>query len=223
MSLYVQSILRADYNLLTAENGKKALTLLEKIPVDLILSDVMMPEMDGFQLLQAVRERYLDIPFIMLTARADAPDRLNALTLGVDDYLTKPFMEAELTVRLQNLITRYDARKAAQSKEKSTGETERFDQKWLKQLELLIMENIGNADLAVNDLADKMNISRRNMYNKVVACTGMPPSQYLTEIRLNRARYLIETRTFETMAEVCYAVGFKTPHYFSKLMKERFG
>lgn len=223
MSSYVQSILRADYNLLTAENGKKALALLDETPVDLILSDIMMPEMDGFQLLQAVRERYLDIPFIMLTARADAPDRLNALTLGVDDYLTKPFMEAELTLRLQNLITRYDARKAARSRENNIGETERFDQKWLKQLELLIMENIGNADLAINELADKMNISRRNMYNKVVACTGMSPSQYLTEVRLNRARYLIETGAFETIAEVCYAVGFKTPHYFSKLMKERFG
>ena len=223
MSSYIQRVLRDDYNLLVAENGKEALDIIENSMPDIVLSDVMMPEMDGFQLLQAVRERYLDIPFIMLTARADAPDRLAALTLGVDDYLTKPFIEAELTVRLQNLITRYDIRKAAQSKENSTGETDSFDQKWLKQLELLVVENMSNPDLAVSDLAVKMNISRRNLYNKVLACTGISPSQYITEIRLNRARYLIETKAFETVSEVCYAVGFKTPHYFSKLMKERFG
>jgi DNA-binding response OmpR family regulator/nitrogen-specific signal transduction histidine kinase len=223
MSDYVQSILSPDYNLITAENGQIALNLLENNTVDLILSDLMMPEMDGMQLLQTVRERYLDIPFIMLTARADAPDRLHALTLGVDDYLTKPFQVDELTVRLGNLIGRYDTRKAAQASNSDSDQTARFDEKWIRQLEKLVLENISNTNFLLADLADQLNMSKRSLHNKVVACTGMSPNQYLTEIRLNRARYLMETRAFGTMAEVCYAVGFKTPHYFSKLMKERFG
>lgn len=223
MSDYVQSILSPDYNLITAENGQIALNLLENNTVDLILSDLMMPEMDGMQLLQTVRERYLDIPFIMLTARADAPDRLHALTLGVDDYLTKPFQVDELTVRLGNLIGRYDTRKAAQASNSDSDQSARFDEKWIRQLEKLVLENISNTNFLLADLADQLNMSKRSLHNKVVACTGMSPNQYLTEIRLNRARYLMETRAFGTMAEVCYAVGFKTPHYFSKLMKERFG
>jgi CheY-like chemotaxis protein len=223
MSDYIQGILSRDYNLLIAENGKEALNIMENNQPDIVLSDIMMPEMDGLQLLQRVRERALDIPFIMLTARADAPDRLAALTLGVDDYLTKPFLAEELTTRTRNLIGRYDIRRAEKKNDGDIATQEGFDQKWLKKLELLVLENISNTDFLLGDLAEKMNMSERNMYNKVLACTGMKPSQYLTEIRLNRARYLIDTGAFETMTEVCYAVGFKTPHYFSKLMKERFG
>ena len=223
MSDYIKGILSSDYNLLIAENGKEALNIMENNHPDIVLSDVMMPEMDGLQLLQKVRERALDIPFIMLTARADAPDRLAALTLGVDDYLTKPFLAEELTTRIRNLIGRYDVRRAEKKHDENKAAQEGFDQKWLKKLELLVLENIGNADFLLGDLAVKMNMSERNLYNKVLACTGMKPSQYLSEIRLNRARYLMDTGAFETMAEVCYAVGFKTPHYFNKLMKERFG
>lgn len=223
MSAYIQTLLIDDYRIMTAENGIQALKMLEKQPADLVLSDIMMPGMDGFQLLKVVKERYRDVPFIMLTARADAPDRLSALTLGVDDYLTKPFLDEELKVRLTNLIARYHTRKSAQIQAEPGNQEESFDQKWLKQLEAEVLENIGNPDYSLDELAEQLNMSRRNLYNKVLACTGMTPNQYLTEVRLHKARQLIESKTFSTMAEVCYAVGMKTPYYFSKLMKERYG
>ncbi|MFM8373785.1 MAG: response regulator, partial [Bacteroidota bacterium] len=223
MSDYIRGILNTDYNLLIADNGVRALHILEKTPVDLVLSDLMMPEMDGLQLLKTVRERYQDLPFIMLTARADAPDRLNALTLGVDDYLTKPFMEEELLARLKNLIGRYDARKVAQAQTDITGIEMKFDQKWLMELEQAVNDHLGNPDFSLDELADILQISRRSLYNKTVTFTGLTPSQYLLEARLTMGRRLLASGGHKTLAEVCYAVGMKTPDYFSKLMKERFG
>lgn len=224
MSDFIQGLLAREYNLITAENGKKALQILDKKPVDLVLSDVMMPEMDGFQLLKSVRSRFGDIPFIMLTARADTPDRLEALSLGVDDYLTKPFLPEELTARLKNLISRYDTRKSAQAQTDITGLEPGFDQKWLRQLETVVRENIVNPDFTLDELAGILKISRRSLYNKIMANAGMTPNQYLTDIRLIEGhRLLKESGEFKTIAEVCYAVGMKTPDYFSKLLKERFG
>ena len=223
MADYIRDILDTEYNILIADNGVRAMNMLEKTPVDLVLSDLMMPEMDGLQLLKTVRERYQDLPFIILTARADAPDRLSALTLGVDDYLTKPFMEEELQARLKNLIDRYDARKMAQAQTDITGIEMKFDQKWLRELEVAVNENLGNADFSLDELAEILKISRRSLYNKTITYTGLTPSQYLLEARLAMGRRILASGGHKTLAEVCYAVGMKTPDYFSKLMKERFG
>jgi DNA-binding response OmpR family regulator/anti-sigma regulatory factor (Ser/Thr protein kinase) len=223
MSGYIQQLLEPEYRVLVADNGKKGLQLLEKNQVDLVLSDVMMPEMDGFQFLKTARELYTGLPFIMLTARADAPDRLNALRLGVDDYLTKPFMEEELMARLGNLLRRSDIRKSVIASYEIPDEDLSFDQKWLSRLENLVLENIRDSEFSLDSLAEGLNMSRKTLYNKVTAYTGMTPNQYITEIRLNKARQILESRSFETISEVCYAVGMKTPYYFGKLMKDRFG
>jgi signal transduction histidine kinase/CheY-like chemotaxis protein/AraC-like DNA-binding protein/sugar lactone lactonase YvrE len=223
MSEYIQHIIESEYNLLTADNGKSALQILENNQVDLVLSDVMMPQMDGFQLLEAVRERFGDLPFIMLTARSEPPDRLQALRMGVDDYITKPFLQEELSTRIANLLKYLRIRKNARIGPDIPDNETGYDQKWLAQLEQIVVEHIHNTDFSVEMMADLLHISRRSLFYKLRSCTGMTPNQYLTEVRLNRARYLIETGAFQTISEVCYAVGFKTPHYFSKLMKERFG
>ena len=223
MSEYIQHLLEHEYRLLVADNGKKGLQILEKNQVDLVLSDIMMPEMDGFQFLKTARELYTGLPFIMLTARADAPDRLNALRLGVDDYLTKPFVEEELMARLGNLLRRSDVRKSAIASYETLEEDLSFDQKWLSRLENLVLENIRDSEFSLDALAEGLNMSRKTLYNKVTAYTGMTPNQYITEIRLNKARQILESRSFETISEVCYAVGMKTPYYFGKLMKDRFG
>ena len=230
---YIASILSPDYRLLLAENGISGLKQLESSHVDLVLSDVMMPEMDGFQLLQATKERYQDLPFILLTARIESPDRLHALRLGVDDYLTKPFVEEELSVRLQNLLQRYEIRRNIRTqtsqdhlpaKNNPDGEEiQAFDKKWLMNLESIVQAQLKNPHLSVQTLAEKMNISERTLQNKIKAYTGLTPNQYLTEARLQKARALLEARAFQTVAEVCYAVGFKTTQYFSAMMKKRFG
>jgi signal transduction histidine kinase/DNA-binding response OmpR family regulator/ligand-binding sensor domain-containing protein len=231
ITAHISSILSDNYHLLTAENGRKALQLIEKHPVDLILSDIMMPEMDGFQLLQAVKEIHPDLPFIMLTARVETPDRLYALRLGVDDYLTKPFLEAELVARLENLLKRYEIRREIRLSEVNSlmevatpgVNSGSYDRKWLAELEEIVNTNIGNSSFDSQFLAEKMNVSRRNLHYRIRAYTGLTPNQYIVEARLARAKYLLETRAFETVAEVCYAVGMKTTQYFSRLMRQRFG
>jgi YesN/AraC family two-component response regulator len=193
----------------------------------------MMPGMDGFQLLQAVKDRYQDLPFILLTARVETPDRLLALRLGVDDYLTKPFMEEELSARLNNLLERYETRRMIRalpleaggevSQTESADPIQSFDKKWLIELETMVQANLNNPHLSVQTLADKMAISERTLQNKIKAFTGLTPNQYLTEARLQKARLLLEARAFQTVSEVCYAVGFKTTQYFAAIMKKRFG
>ncbi|MFZ4428282.1 MAG: ATP-binding protein [Saprospiraceae bacterium] len=230
---YLVSILAPSYRLLLADNGNSALSQLEIAPVDLVLSDVMMPGMDGFQLLQAVKDRYQDLPFILLTARVETPDRLLALRLGVDDYLTKPFMEEELSARLNNLLERYETRRRIRampleaggevSQAASADPIQSFDKKWLIELETMVQANLNNPHLSVQTLADKMAISERTLQNKIKAFTGLTPNQYLTEARLQKARLLLEARAFQTVSEVCYAVGFKTTQYFAAIMKKRFG
>lgn len=227
---YLRSILGEEFTLFTADHGQRALELLAQQPVDLILSDLMMPTMDGLQLLEIVKERFQDLPFILLTARVEAEDRLQALRLGVDDYLTKPFVEEELSTRLRNLLSRYEVRRSVriEASHQTTDLPEEeaspaYDQKWLQEVEQIVNNQLSDAHFSVQVLAEMLNITERTLQNKLKAYTGMTPSQYLTELRLLRARKLLEDRTFETITEVCYAVGLKTPWYFSRLMKERFG
>lgn len=223
---YLRSILESDYNLLSAYNGRLALEYLQANPVDLIVSDVMMPEMDGFQLLKAIREKATDIPFILLTARVEATDRLNALRLGVDDYLTKPFIDEELTVRIKNLIKRQQTRRLLRltADAKPDGDLViPFDQKWLERLEKLVFRHLSDPMFSVQRMADGMHISERSLRYKVKAYTGLNPNQYLLEARLERARLLLENKSYETISEVCFAVGLTSQRYFSKLIKDHFG
>jgi signal transduction histidine kinase/DNA-binding response OmpR family regulator len=232
MLAYILNILEAEYNVLVAENGQAALAQLDRQPLDLVLSDVMMPHMDGFHLLEEVKSRQSDLPVILLTALADMPERLQALRLGVDDYMTKPFAEEELLARLRNLIDRYQTRRDIRLEAPQTGVQEAgveaevlpaFDQKWLAELEVVVRANLGDPDFSVQMMADAMNISMRTLQSRLKTYTGLSPNQYLTEARLLQARRLLEGRVYGTVAEVCYAVGFKTTQYFSRLMRERFG
>ncbi|MFM8450531.1 MAG: ATP-binding protein [Haliscomenobacter sp.] len=234
MADYIQSVLKNDYQVRIAYNGQSALNLLESETADLIVSDIMMPEMDGFQFLAEVKKIKFDLPFIFLTARIESPDRLHALRLGVDDYLTKPFLEEELLVRLRNLIQRYHIRRALRleisespkisaHQESTPPETETYDEKWLRKLEQLVEQNLRHPDFSVRRIADALHITERTLQYKTKMHTGLTPNQYLVEARLQKARQLLESRQYSTVSEVCFAVGFKTTQYFARLMKERFG
>jgi len=153
------------------------------------------------------------------------------LRMGVDDYLAKPFQELELKSRIRNLITRYETRNILKMNPDfsldiptNSGESVvSYDQKWMTKLENTILENLKHPHFTIQMLAEQLNISKRNLYYKIEAYTGMTPNRFLTEIRLLEARKLLENRVYETVAEVCYAVGFSTTRYFSKLFNERFG
>ena len=248
---YLSLILNTDYTILKAENGQAALDMLndklkmmnnepspdsslKKLP-DLILSDVMMPIMDGFQLLSALKtsDVFCSIPVIMLTARAELQDKLKALRIGVDDYLIKPFEEEELLARIENLLKNAQHRQIAQQETINAIEKEqeapeipplsKDDMKWLADLENVLRENISDYNLSTDRMAEMLYISRAQFYRRVRALTGLTPIEYLQEVRFNHARYLLEQRTVSSVKAAAAAVGMRQVQNFSQHFKERFG
>ncbi len=232
MSDFIASTLSHIYNISIADNGK---TALEKLAVekdiDLILSDLMMPEMDGFELFERIKAhpKWQNKPFVMLTARVESKDKLFALRIGVDDYLSKPFDVEELLARIDNLLANYELRKDMRKPHSESGVGIQFevppsvDAQWLDALEKVVEEHMGDSRLNVSYLAQKMAISERQLRTKIKSNTGLSPGQYLKEARLMKARHLLENKSFETIAEICYTVGFKNPAHFTQVFKERFG
>lgn len=243
MRTYTKDILEAYYTVLLAENGAEALDILSaRTDVNLIVSDVMMPIMDGFELLNQLKasDMYRSIPVVMLTARVALEDKLRALRIGVDDYLTKPFVEDELLIRVSNLLQHYKARQIIEAPietalvvnknkpESAQATTERpviseEDQTWLINLETIVQEHCGNNNFTVDWLAATLAISPRQLQRRLKKLTGLTPKKYLTEVRLQTARRFLENKKYNTINQVMYAVGFKKPAYFSKLFAERFG
>lgn len=248
MTAYITSILQPHYRVITAANGVQALQMLSAATTapSLIISDVMMPEMDGFTLLDKLKAHpaLYNIPVIMLTALADNRNRLRALTTGVDDYLTKPFISSELLARTANLLgnatrrANIDHHEADEFKEHTrqalvTDETESADNRqpvtspadmtWLKELETTVCKFIGKTDLNLVMLAYELNTSERQLFRRVKAITGLTPNKYIRTIRLQIAREAIESGKYRTIAEISYLAGFETPAYFSKLFKEHYG
>jgi signal transduction histidine kinase/DNA-binding response OmpR family regulator len=234
---YLSYTLSPHYNIITAENGQEGLEKLQTANhrdfgagCQLILSDVMMPVMDGFEFLEKVKanDKWRDLPFIMLTARAEMQTRLNALRIGVDDYLLKPFDEEELLVRIKNLIANYEERRMFTEEEaldESTASIEptisAADQQWLIQTEKLILKEVNNPIFSNDYLADLLLINRNILYEKLKSLTGLTPTRYIRVIRLKKAKILLEQG--KTIKEVSYEVGFQKPEYFSKIFKKEFG
>lgn len=241
---YLESILSPHFNILMAENGQVALNQLLKFSTkkettdnlpDLVLSDVMMPVMDGFQLLKELRSNgeTNHIPIVMLTARADMEDRLNALRIGVDDYLLKPFDEEELLIRIKNLLKNYEVRKSIQAnseedkkaknnelKKKAMAEE---DQAWLESLEKVILDFLSDSRFNMDFLGDQMSMSRRQLQRKIKKLVGLTPKEYINEVRLHEARILLETGKVKMVKTAAFKVGYTDPQYFSAQFKERFG
>jgi len=233
MQLYISELLTPRYEVTLASDGARALEIIreEGVRPDLIISDLMMPGMDGFTLLHHLKqdEMLAAIPTVMLTARSDQQDRLQALTMGVDDYLTKPFSSVELQIRIHNLLEFSQKRQAIPmvagpaSKEASSVVLKPADRAWLKEVEELLRQEISNARYANTDLANAMNLSERQLSRRIKQLTGLSPKRYFREIRLQNARQLLERGMVATVSEASYEVGFETPDYFSKLFTDRFG
>lgn len=247
---YIQTILSEHYQITTAENGQVAWKMLTMDgnsednfhpsstvhrPPSLIISDVMMPVMDGFELLEKVRTHptLKLIPIMLLTARADIQDKLKALRIGVDDYLVKPFEAIELTARIDNLLRNHEERQFAINnrieEEDTTKSDENVEQaetespKWLANLEQVLEAQLADAHFSIDHISEQIGMSRRNFFRQMKEHTGLTPNQYLREFRLQKARQLIETRQCKSVKELCYAVGFLKVSYFSELFKKRFG
>lgn len=233
MRVFIQGLLHSNANTFLAANGKDALKILEKkeTEIHLIISDVMMPEMDGFTLLEKLKssEKWQLIPVIMLTALSNTVNKLKAITIGVDDYVIKPFEADELIARVNTLLQNTEQRKnisievELDAKEKELPPLESADLKWLKKLEMIAFQNVTKPNFKVSQLAFEMAIGERQFNRRLKKITGLTPGNYLKEIKLQKARQLLENKVYPTIAEVAYSVGFSTPEYFSKIFKNRFG
>lgn len=236
---YLEAILSPAYRVHCVKNGREALSWLEQNgagALDLIISDVMMPEMDGFTLLEKLKEdnRYQLLPVIMLTALARRESRLRALRIGVDDYLLKPFEEEELLARIQSLLRNYRLRSEEpdpaegaerEAEQEALGARPESEEEleWLAKMEHITLERLGDTNFKVGDLADDLSVSTRQLFRRVKQLTGLTPNQYLQEARLEAARRMLEQKRFSSVKSVAYEVGFKDTRYFSRQYKARFG
>lgn len=225
---YLNACLKNNYQILHAANGIMGIEMArEKIP-DIIISDVMMPGKDGFEVVAALKsdERTDHIPIILLTAKATFEDKLKGLTHGADAYLTKPFVKEELFARLDQLIA---VRKKLVHKIQKEG----FDTllkkrsknpklQFLKKIEKLIHEELDNADFGSADLARKLFISDSQLYRKLKAITGKSTAVFIRSVRLHHAKDLL-MNTDRTVSEIAYEVGFNDPAWFSRAFKIEFG
>jgi signal transduction histidine kinase/DNA-binding response OmpR family regulator len=234
---FVAGLLSEKYEVICRNNGQEALHYLEaqghnsSLPlVDLILSDINMPLMNGYELLDAVKqnESLQQIPVIMLTARMQEKSKLKALRMGVDDYLTKPFSPAELLLRIENLLSNYKKRKSYQQEHAVVApqfeEAPSASQLWLTALEETSLEALEKqVDLTIAYLASAMAISERQLSRKVKLITGLTIGKYIQEIKLQKARYLLENKIISSVSEASYLSGFKSPSYFTKVYHQYYG
>ncbi len=229
MRSYIRSILQSHYNIAEAQNGAEALAEARKRVPQIVVSDVMMPVMDGLELSRRMKDdmSISHIPVILLTARVLEEQRAEGYATGADSYITKPFLASTLIARIDNLLRNRRQLKRIFSgtlqeqadEEKSLGER---DKTFVAQLRKIIKSHIPDADYSVEDLGAEIGLSRVQLYRKVKALTGYSVVDLLRKARLVRAKHLLETSD-KTVQEVAFDVGFTTPSYFAKRFKEEFG
>jgi len=230
MRNYIVGHISENYNIIEAVNGKEGLRkVIEHIP-DLIISDLMMPEMDGVQFLKEIRNnsKTKDIPFILLTARAGEQDRIAGLKAKANDYLTKPFSPEELKTRIHNILeTRQNLEEKFSQKilsiEFDNPELVSADSEFLQKMRDTVIEDISDPSFSINNLIDKAFLSERQLRRRIKELTGLSPVEFIRQIRLLQAKELLHKHAFNSVAEISVAVGFNNPHYFSRLFKNMFG
>lgn len=225
---FIKTCLGNEFKYTEARHGREGLSLaLNQIP-DLIISDLMMPEMDGLELCSHLKKdtRTDHVPFIMLTAKASDENKVEGLLTGADDYLIKPFNKTELLLKVRNLIT---LRKNLQSHIRNTLLTEATpiqaksnEEQFILKARLFVEEHLKDENLSVETLAHEMNLSREQCYRKIIALTGLAPSVFIRKIKLQRASQLLRAK-WGTVSQVAYETGFENLSYFSKAFKEEFG
>lgn len=220
MRMYINHELGRHYNITEAENGKEGLSVLKGIEPDLIISDVMMPEMDGIEFTRRVKEQIetCHIPVILLTANSEIEDQLRGLETGADSYIVKPFNVEYLKARVRNLL---ENRRVLQEKyrrflevEPEHIETTNPDEELLQNSITYIRTNIDNSELTVENMAKELGVSRTNLHKKVKTLTGKTPIELIRVIRMKQAAQLLKEGNL-TVSEVAYMVGYNSLSYFS--------
>lgn len=225
---YIKSYLNSQYRVIEAFDGIQGIMKAREHVPDLIISDIMMPNKDGYEVCQAIKkdEATSHIPVILLTAKAAREDKISGLETGADDYLIKPFDSHELLIRIKNLI---DNRKRLREKfglEVVTLKPEEItvvpaEQAFVSKVKRLIEQNMGNENFDVEQLAGALNMSYTQLHRKLKAVTNQTANQFIRSMRLHRAMDIIR-QNGQTIAETAYSVGFSSPAYFTKCFTEQF-
>lgn len=228
MVAFLSSSFSDQYDVITAGDGIEALNLLNKYEVSIIISDWMMPRMDGAELCRRVRQNPLTshIPFVMLTAKTDDDSKVEGMDVGADTYIEKPFSVLYLEACIRNilqmrrhLIEKFSTQPLEPVTEIAQNPT---DNEFLKKMNRIIEENFSNSELNVNYLADKLNISRSGLFAKIKLLADITPNEMIQIVRLKRAAQLLR-ESDRTVSEISYLVGFTNPSYFSKCFQKQFG
>ena len=228
---FIKQVLENHYIVLEARNGKEALALLPNNSPDIIISDIMMPEMSGTELAKRIKKdlNFSHIPLVLLTAKSDMDSKIEAMEYGADDYITKPFSSVYLEARIENLLKQ---RRQLQeyyrssltngtitiSKPNVTPQDDNFIQRIMEYIE----ENIEDPELSIDNIALYIGLSRSTMFKKMKSLTGIPPVDFIKEIRIQRAAQLIETGEFN-VSQVAYMIGMTDPSYLTKCFKQKYG
>jgi signal transduction histidine kinase/ligand-binding sensor domain-containing protein/DNA-binding response OmpR family regulator len=240
MREYIKESLSDGYIVEEAVNGEQGVRKAEFLIPDLIISDMMMPKMDGNELTRALKnsEKTSHIPIIILTAKSGQENKLEGLEKGADDYLTKPFDIKELQLRIKNLI---NLRRKLQEKLSKIGNPAAFasekdiqfiqskplklrsiDEKFLEKIRKIVNERMSDENFSTEELGREVGMSRAQVFRKIKGLTGKSPSVYIRSLRLQKAKSMIENGD-GNISEIAYSVGFSSPIYFSKCFKEEFG
>ncbi|MEJ5056489.1 two-component regulator propeller domain-containing protein [Sphingobacterium sp. MYb382] len=224
---YIKESLKEYFNVVEASNGKEGWQKALAEHPDLIVSDVDMPEMNGMQLCQKVKQdsRTSFIPFILLTVMASEITQLKGLDFGANDYITKPFNADLLVLKIRNLLAQQDKFKETYQKQVRVAAAEpaedSTDAEFIQKALVYVERNLANSDLSVQELGKELLLGRATLYRKIFALTGQTPVEFIRSIRLQRAKQLLEKGQL-TVAEIAYEVGFTDPKYFTKVFKETF-
>lgn len=228
MLAFVVRQISKEYTVLTATNGAEALQILDGNYVSLVISDVVMPVMDGFELCKTIKSdlNYSHIPVILLTAKTNIQSKIEGMELGADAYIEKPFSVEFLQACASNLIQNREKlrRTFAQSPfvAANTMALTKADEEFIKRLNEVIQANLSNPEFSMEDMADGMNMSRSNFYRKIKGVLDLSPNEYLRLERLKHAAQLLKEGECR-INEICYTVGFNSPSYFSKCFQKQFG
>jgi DNA-binding response OmpR family regulator len=224
---YIRGPLEPLYTVVEAANGREGIDMAKEIIPDLIISDIMMPEADGYELCRELKTdiKTSHIPIILLTAKASEESIIEGLETGADDYITKPFNTKILLTRIKNLI---DLRQQLQQKiqrqlmlQPAEISVSSMDKTFIKELQDTIEKNLSESEFNVEKLGKKLYMSRASLYRKIQALTGEAPRDFIRSYRLKRGAQLLKAN-FGNVTEVAFEVGFSSTAYFTKCFKEKF-
>lgn len=226
--MLMETLLSNRFNILKATNGAAALDIISKEPIDLIVSDVSMPEMDGNELTRQIKTtpEWSHLPIILISAKAHEEDRKASMLLGADDYVTKPFRLGDLELRINNIIEnriRIVGERAAVAATEEEPRQATPDEEFLQRANACVHKHLDDSDFDRDAFASEMGASQSTLYNKLRALTGLNVTAYIRDIRMKEAKRMAETQSDLRVSDLAYKVGFKDPKYFATCFRKEFG